>query len=74
MFTSRGVRKAPDRATAARNAPPSVSSVATATVPEGNSGDALFASIDVMLSAPSGRAVSADSDRGASQVTRYLSC
>jgi hypothetical protein len=42
------------------DAPPSVSSVATATVPEGNSGDAPFASIDVTLSAPSGRAVSVD--------------
>lgn len=38
--------------------PPTVSSVATATVPEGNSGDTQFATIDVSLSAPSGRQVS----------------
>jgi Calx-beta domain len=42
------------------DAPPSVSSVATVTVPEGNSGDTPFASIDVTLSAPSGRLVSVD--------------
>jgi hypothetical protein len=42
------------------DAPPSVSSVATASVPEGNSGDSPFASIDVTLSAPSGRQVSVD--------------
>jgi hypothetical protein len=38
--------------------PPTVSSVATAAVPEGNSGDTQFATIDVSLSAPSGRQVS----------------
>jgi large repetitive protein len=38
--------------------PPSVSSAATVNVPEGNSGDTPFASIDVTLSAPSGRRVS----------------
>jgi Calx-beta domain-containing protein len=42
------------------DAPPSVSSVATASVPEGNSGDSPFASIDVTLSAASGRQVSVD--------------
>jgi hypothetical protein len=42
------------------DAPPSVSSVATATVPEGNSGDTFFASVDVTLSVPSGRMVSVD--------------
>jgi hypothetical protein len=42
------------------DAPPSASSVATVTVPEGNSGDTPFASIDVTLSAPSGRLVSVD--------------
>jgi hypothetical protein len=42
------------------DAPPSVSSVATASVPEGNTGDGPFASIDVTLSAPSGRQVSVD--------------
>ena len=42
------------------DAPPSVSSVATVTVPEGNSGDTPFASVDVTLSAPSGRLVSVD--------------
>jgi hypothetical protein len=42
------------------DAPPSVSSVAAVTVPEGNSGDTPFASIDVTLSAPSGRQVSVD--------------
>ena len=36
------------------DAPPTVSSVATLTVPEGNSGDTPVASIDVTLSAPSG--------------------
>jgi hypothetical protein len=40
------------------DAPPSVSSVATVTVPEGNAGDTPFASIDVTLSVPSGRQVS----------------
>ena len=40
--------------------PPSVSSVATLTVPEGNSGDLPIASIDVTLSAASGRHVSVD--------------
>jgi hypothetical protein len=40
--------------------PPSVSSVATVAVPEGNSGDTPFASIDVTLSAPSGRQVFVD--------------
>jgi hypothetical protein len=40
--------------------PPSLSSVATASVPEGNTGDSPFASIDVTLSAPSGRQVSVD--------------
>ena len=40
--------------------PPSVSSVATVTVPEGNTGATPFASIDVTLSAPSGRMVSVD--------------
>jgi Calx-beta domain-containing protein len=42
------------------DASPSVSSVATVSVPEGNSGDTPFASIDVTLSAPSGRKVSVD--------------
>lgn len=42
------------------DAPPSVSSVATLDVPEGNSGDTQFASVDVTLSAPSGRTVSVD--------------
>jgi hypothetical protein len=42
------------------DAPPSVSSVATATVPEGNTGDTPFASIDVTLSAPSGLIVTVD--------------
>ena len=36
------------------DAPPTVSSVATLTVPEGNTGDTIFASIDLTLSAPSG--------------------
>ena len=35
-------------------------SVATLAVPEGNSGDTPFASVDVTLSAPSGRLVSVD--------------
>jgi len=42
------------------DASPSVSSVATVAVPEGNSGDTPFASVDVTLSAPSGRMVSVD--------------
>ena len=42
------------------DAPPTVSSVATLTVPEGNTGDTIFASIDLTLSAPSGRRVSVD--------------
>ena len=42
------------------DAPPSVSSAATLTVPEGNSGDTPVASIDVTLSAVSGRPVSVD--------------
>ncbi len=42
------------------DAPPSVSSVATVAVPEGNSGDTPSASADVTLSAPSGRMVSVD--------------
>jgi Calx-beta domain len=42
------------------DAPPSVSTVATMTVPEGNTGDTPFASIDVTLSAPSGRNVFVD--------------
>ena len=42
------------------DAPPAVSSVATLTVPEGNTGDTPFASIDVTLSTPSGRHVSVD--------------
>ncbi len=42
------------------DAPPSVSSVATLAVPEGNSGDTPFAAVDVTLSAPSGRTVSVD--------------
>lgn len=37
-----------------------MSSVATAIVPEGNSGDTQIASIDVSLSAPSGQSVSVD--------------
>ncbi len=40
------------------DAPPSVSSAATLTVPEGNSGDTPVASIEVTLSAVSGRPVS----------------
>ena len=40
------------------DAPPSVSTVASLSVPEGNTGDTPFASIDVTLSAPSGRNVS----------------
>ena len=40
--------------------PPLVSSAATVNVPEGNSGDTPFASIDVTLSAPSGRQVSVE--------------
>ena len=42
------------------DAPPTVSSVATLTVPEGNNGDTPVASIDVTLSAPSGRDVSVE--------------
>jgi hypothetical protein len=42
------------------DAAPSVSTVATLTVPEGNTGDTPFASIDVTLSAVSGRNVSVD--------------
>ena len=42
------------------DAPPSVSSAATLTVPEGNSGDTPVASIEVTLSAASGRQVSVD--------------
>ncbi len=42
------------------DAPPTVSSVATLTVPEGNTGDTPFASVDVTLSAASGRQVSVD--------------
>jgi hypothetical protein len=42
------------------DAPPTVSSVATLTVPEGNTGDTPIASIDVTLSAPSGRHVSVE--------------
>jgi hypothetical protein len=42
------------------DAPPSVSSVATVTVPEGNSGDTPVASIEITLSAVSGRQVSVD--------------
>ena len=42
------------------DAPPTVSSVASLTVPEGNTGDTIFASIDLTLSAPSGRRVSVD--------------
>jgi hypothetical protein len=42
------------------DAPPTVSSVATLTVPEGNTGDTPFASVDVTLSAPSGKAISVD--------------
>ena len=42
------------------DAPPSVSTVATVTVPEGNTGDTPFATIDVTLSAVSGRNVSVD--------------
>ena len=42
------------------DAPPSVSSAATLTVPEGNSGDAPVASVEVTLSAVSGRQVSVD--------------
>ena len=42
------------------DAPPSVSSVATLDVPEGNSGDTPSASVDVTLSAASGRTVSVD--------------
>jgi hypothetical protein len=42
------------------DAPPSVSSAATLTVPEGNSGDTPVASIEVTLSAVSGRQVSVD--------------
>jgi hypothetical protein len=42
------------------DAPPTVSSVATLSVPEGNAGDTPSASIDVTLSAPSGRHVSVD--------------
>ena len=42
------------------DAPPSVSSVATLTVPEGNSGDTPVASIDVTLSAVSGKHISVD--------------
>ena len=42
------------------DAPPTVSSVATLTVPEGNSGDTPVASIDVTLSAPSAKHVSVD--------------
>jgi hypothetical protein len=42
------------------DAPPTVSSMATLTVPEGNSGDAPIASVDVTLSAPSAKQVSVD--------------
>ena len=42
------------------DAPPTVSSVATLTVPEGNNGDTPIASIGVTLSAPSGKHVSVD--------------
>jgi Calx-beta domain-containing protein len=42
------------------DAPPSVSSAATLTVPEGNSGDSPVASVEVTLSAVSGRQVSVD--------------
>jgi Calx-beta domain len=42
------------------DAPPSVSTVATLTVPEGNIGDTPFATIDVSLSAVSGRNVSVE--------------
>lgn len=42
------------------DAPPSVSSVATVDVPEGNAGDTQFASVDVTLSAPSGRTASVE--------------
>ena len=42
------------------DAPPSVSTVATVTVPEGNTGDTPIASIDVTLSAVSGRQVAVD--------------
>ena len=42
------------------DAPPTVSSVATLTVPEGKAGDTPIASVDVTLSAPSGRHVSVE--------------
>lgn len=42
------------------DAPPVVSSVATLTVPEGNTGDTPSATVDVTLSAPSGRHVFVD--------------
>ncbi|HEX3219019.1 MAG TPA: Calx-beta domain-containing protein [Candidatus Limnocylindria bacterium] len=42
------------------DAPPTVSTVGTLTVPEGNTGDSGYASVDVTLSAPSGRPVSVD--------------
>ncbi|HKO34444.1 MAG TPA: Calx-beta domain-containing protein, partial [Candidatus Limnocylindria bacterium] len=42
------------------DAPPTVSAVATLTVPEGNIGDTPIASVGVTLSAPSGKHVSVD--------------
>ncbi|HEY8179544.1 MAG TPA: Calx-beta domain-containing protein, partial [Candidatus Limnocylindria bacterium] len=51
------------------DAPPTVSSVATLSVPEGDPGDTPFASVDVTLSAPSGKHVSVDFTTGNGSAT-----